>query len=492
MNAKTLRVVGYGRVSKMGSRKIDDDATRTLRVQRAEVEAKAKAEGWTMAAWLEDVNASGGNTDRANFQKALAMIDAGEADVFAVAYLDRFSRSLEDTVSQERRIREAGGSLVVTAQKIDTTTVMGRGFFQMAAVMNEIFLGQKTEQFAHNRSEAVARGVSPTRTPLGYRKGVDRRYEIVEEEAEIVRLAFTMRAEGAHCTAIANALNDRGYRTRRGASYTDRLVYSMLGVASYCGDLVDGDLVHREAHPAIVSREVFAKARTVTKPRAMDATPGLLVGVVRCASCSYALILQGRKGTDALYYRCRGNHSSGPCPAPVSVKVGLLDSYVEAEFLRTADAHLEVGFDAAGDADVEAEIEASETELEVFLDGASIAALGADRYNREVAKRTARLDAALDARRRSQRSALPHVGYREVSEIWPTLEVAEKREVLNDALDAVMVKPGHASTVSADRVHIAPVGSVTAPLPRRGLLASVTPFEFPGDGAVDAVGMLAA
>lgn len=490
----TLRVVGYGRVSKLGSRRVEDDSTQTLKIQREKVSGLAAYKGWQVVAWMEDTNASGGNTERPNFQRALAMIEAGEADVFACAFLDRFSRDLVDTIETERRIREAGGVLVVGDVNIDTSTPIGRLVFTILAAMNQQFLEAKAEAFAETRTRAVERGISPAPAPMGYRQGADRRFVIVEEEAEAIRLAFNLRAEGASCPAIARELRSRGYLSRRGGRFTERLVRSLLEVTTYTGDVVDGANVHRDAHPAIVSRETWSKAQTPSRPRALDSTPALLAGVARCASCSYSLVVAGTRKDGLLYYRCRREHSSGRCPNPASISMEVLDAHVEAAFLTTADAHLTVGFDLGGDADVEAEVEAAQIELDAFLEGASVTVLGAERYNREAGKRTARLDAAMDARRRSQRSALPHIGYGEVSDIWPTLETADKREVLHASLDAVFVKAAprsHASDTTG-RVHIAPVGSVEVTLPRRGVLGTVAPFEFPGDGAGDPVGVLAA
>jgi DNA invertase Pin-like site-specific DNA recombinase len=506
MTAKTHRAIGYLRVSKMGSRQVDDDSTQTLKVQRQRIEGLAQSRGWTIVGWYQDLDCSGGNTDRAQFQAAMAAIEAGDADVFACAFLDRFSRSVDDTIQQERRIREAGGSLVVSDVNVDTTTPMGRGMFAIMAVMNQIFLDQKTEQFNEHRSNAVSRGVAPARAPLGYRKidapGTDqhRRYEIVEEEAEIVRLAFQLRADGVSCPEVARELNGRGYRSRRGAQWTDRTIRNLLAVRTYTGDVTDGDHVYRDAHPAIVSRDVWRQVQFPTPtPRAQAAAnPGLLTGVVRCASCSYAMVVQGVNGggSDHVYYRCRGVHSGGRCAGPASIRLDALDAHVERDFLATADQHLTrlVGFDTDGNADVEQAIADAQLELEAFHDGASIAALGADRYNREAAKRQAVLDKAIEARTRSQRGALPHVGYRAVADVWQSLTVTEKREVLHATLDAVFVQPAPRSH-SADpvgRTWIAPSGTVAVDLPRRGVGRPLTQFVFPSNGPVDNVGALAA
>lgn len=493
---RQLRMIGYGRVSKMGGRSEADDSTQTLKDQRGKVSAIGTYKGWENVGWFQDLDASGGNTDRPQFQRALEMIEAGEADVFCCAYLSRFSRSLVDTVETERRIREAGGSLFVGDVDIDTSTPTGRLVFTILAAMNQQFLEEKTEQFNGARAAAVERGVAPSRTPLGYRKGADRRYEIVEEEAEIVRLAFQLRADGVACPEIARQLNAEGFRSRKGAQFTDRLVRNLLEVRSYVGDVVDGDYVKRDAHPAIVARDVWAKAQTTTRPRALDTSPSLLAGVVRCASCSYGMQVMGTRADGLLYYRCRRVHGSGRCPAPASISMENLDAFVEREFLETIDNLVQVpGFDTAGDPDVEAEIEAAQLELDTFLDAAEISVLGADRYNREAGKRKARLDRAVEARRRSQRNALPHVGYSEVGGVWPQLSLAARRDVLHASLDAVFVKPAprsHASSDPADRTYIAPVGTVQVALPRRGVLGVLAPFVFPGDSPPDVTGELAA
>lgn len=489
--------IGYLRVSKMNGRQVEDDATQTLKIQRERIEGKARSKGWRIVAWYQDLDASGGNTDRDGFQQALAAVGAeGQADVFCCAFLSRFSRNMTDTVVTEQRIREAGGSLAVCDMDIDTSTPIGRMQFNLMAAVDQYFLDEKTEQLNETRERAVGRGVAPFQAPLGYRKSEETRlFEIVEEEAEIVRLAFQMRADGAGCPAIARELNARGYRSRRGAGFSDRLVRNMLEVTAYVGDIANGDQVTREAHPAIVTRDVWRRAQTeASAPRALEANPSLLSGTARCATCSHSLIIQGDRKAGNLYYRCRQRHSAGRCPAPASIRMEVLDAYVEADYLASADQDREYVGAVIENDQAEAAIVAAKVELEMFLEEAQISVLGADLYNRQVAKRQAELDRALEDRRRSERSSLPHIGYREVGEVWPGLDIAARREVLHATLDGVFVQPSdraHASTDPAGRVHVAPSGSVTIDLPRRGKLATIVPFVFPDD-APGVAGVLAA
>lgn len=490
--------LGYLRVSKMGTRSVDDDSTQTLKIQRKRIEARAADRGWKIVGWYTDLDCSGGDTDRPQFQQALAAIGGGRggADVFCCAFLDRFSRNLVDCIETEKQIRQQGGSLVVCDTDIDTSTPNGRMVFQILASVNEQFLAVKTDQFNEHRASAIARRIAPHRTPLGYQKGPDRVYQIVESEAEIVRLAYQLRADGVSCPDIARQLNDRGYTSRAGARYSDKLVRNLLAVKSYCGDLVDGDYEYRDAHPPIVSRDVWQRAQTERRPRALESTPSLLAGTVRCATCSHSMIVQGDRRVGNLYYRCRRRHAAGDCAAPASIRMENLDAYVESQFLATVDRLPTLaGIEAAGDADVEQAIADAQLELDTFVGGASITALGVDLYNAQVAKRRAALDAALDARRRSQRASLPHVGFRAVADVWPDLSIPEKREVLKATLDAVFVTPGdraHASADPATRTYVAPRGTIAVDLPRSGVIGTLARFDFPVDGAPDVAGVLAA
>src|SRR4051794_18667946 len=105
-----MRVVSYGRVSRVLGPA--GDSFLSPREQRDRIAQWASDHGATIVEHLEDLDVSGGTIDRPGFQRALALIEAGEADVLVTARLDRFARSIPLAYQAIERLEAAGGTFV--------------------------------------------------------------------------------------------------------------------------------------------------------------------------------------------------------------------------------------------------------------------------------------------------------------------------------------------------------------------------------------------
>jgi DNA invertase Pin-like site-specific DNA recombinase len=79
--------------------------------------------------------ASGKLASRAELDKALMV--AREGDQLVVTKLDRLGRSLEHLITLSNGLQARGVDLVVLDQSIDTSTAIGRMFFQILAAVAE-------------------------------------------------------------------------------------------------------------------------------------------------------------------------------------------------------------------------------------------------------------------------------------------------------------------------------------------------------------------
>jgi DNA invertase Pin-like site-specific DNA recombinase len=126
------------------------------------------------------------------------------------------------------------------------------------------------------------------RPPYGYRVGEDRRLQIVEDEAALVRLIFDLYlSEGRGIRLIAKHLNEQGYRTRRGGAWSMVTIRDLLRNRVYVGTYTRFGVRVPGNHAAIISEADFAavQARMAQRRRpAAKAQPGrfLLSGLVYC------------------------------------------------------------------------------------------------------------------------------------------------------------------------------------------------------------------
>jgi DNA invertase Pin-like site-specific DNA recombinase len=113
--------------------------------------------------------ASGKLARRPELDKALLV--AREGDQLVVTKLDRLGRSLENLLELSRDLQARGVDLVVLDQGIDTSTAVGRMFFQILGAVAEFEHALMSERTVDGLAAARARGRTGGQKPkLGPRQ----------------------------------------------------------------------------------------------------------------------------------------------------------------------------------------------------------------------------------------------------------------------------------------------------------------------------------
>ncbi len=135
--------------------------------------------------------ASGKLARRPELDKAL--LSANRAgDQLVVTKLDRLGRSLENLIEVSKTLQERGVDLVVLDQSIDTSTPMGRMFFQILGSIAEFEHALMSERTRDGLAAARARGRTGGQKPkLGPRQ-VRLAQEMYEEKGPDGRRAHTV------------------------------------------------------------------------------------------------------------------------------------------------------------------------------------------------------------------------------------------------------------------------------------------------------------
>ncbi|MDP9888615.1 DNA invertase Pin-like site-specific DNA recombinase [Pseudarthrobacter enclensis] len=167
--------IGYGRVS--------------TRDQHPEAQHDALAAAGCDQVFV-DV-ASGKLARRPELDKAL--LSANRAgDQLVVTKLDRLGRSLENLIELSKTLQERGVDLVVLDQSIDTSTPMGRMFFQILGSIAEFEHALMSERTRDGLAAARARGRTGGQKPkLGPRQ-VKLAREMYEEKGTDGKRAHTV------------------------------------------------------------------------------------------------------------------------------------------------------------------------------------------------------------------------------------------------------------------------------------------------------------
>ncbi len=129
-----VRTIGYARRSKA-----EDPNGVSIAAQRAALERACSQRGWSLVDVVEEDGVSGRRgRKRPALDAALACLDAGEADVFMVARLDRLARSSIDFGLVAERGSRGLWALVILDPAIDGSTPYGKAMLQMAAIIAEL------------------------------------------------------------------------------------------------------------------------------------------------------------------------------------------------------------------------------------------------------------------------------------------------------------------------------------------------------------------
>lgn len=341
--------IRYGRVSRVGGRKGSGYISPTL--QDAETLALANARDVPVhPEFFLDENYSGGNTQRPRFKAAMGLIESGQAAGLIVKTLDRFSRNLRDALEVFDTLEDAGCTRMICG---DGDIEFGTGDpMRFMAVMKLAIADDERGKKGRGLAEAIENAVTTKGVhlgePFGYRHSIDPKDEgrlaIVEAEAVTVRLIFTMRAEGASWGTIADAVNTTGAKTRNGRRFTAKGVHGIVkgsdpkrGSVVYTGTAWNGDYTKPNAHPAIVTEDVWQAATAHVGIRPLRTEHGyLLTGLMRCAGCGYVMVSANTKrpnGDIHRSYRCRSAMQGGECNHPASVPANEAEAFAWQTFM---------------------------------------------------------------------------------------------------------------------------------------------------------------
>lgn len=348
----TKRAVTYARVSgndraKTGGENLADQ-TRLCREY-------AFKNGYDLVADFaeDDRGASGATFDLPELAKVLDLARNGGFDVLIVRELDRLSRDLAKQLIVEQELKQAGVTIEYVLYDFPDTPE-GNLNKNLRAMLAEYEREKIKQRMARGKIRTVKAGnvLTHKNTPLGYIDGITadglRTLEIVESEAEVVRLIFLLYTEGdgesggpVSTQKIAKKLTALGVptyvdrrgpgvgakrRTKYSAGHWDAArVSGILRNETYAGVWYYGKRTKKRANhiaenpiavevPAIISRETWEAARDRSKHNKRFSERNsiyqyLLAKRLRCGQCGYKVHALSKEDGRYLYYKCMATYN---------------------------------------------------------------------------------------------------------------------------------------------------------------------------------------
>jgi len=296
--------------------------------------------------------------ERPQGRRLLADVRAGKVRSAAVAYVDRFGRTLLDGLQAVKALEDQGVKLVAAVDGWDARRNDSPLYFQFRMMIAEEEHRRIRERMECGKVNAMKRDNAPPGGPLvfGYRIDAQGRFLPDPVEAPVVIRMFEMCLEGAKNTEIlAWALTlglPAGRRTQKRAAGSEREVVkchrdsrwhltrigSILRNPVYRGERRWGGQLF--ACIPLVDMETFERVQAVLSRRPnthggvrTDGSTGLLSGVLRCAACHSPFYHQPRSFThkgkryDYRVYVCDGNRHNRGCRSK-KIRVDQLDADV--------------------------------------------------------------------------------------------------------------------------------------------------------------------
>ena len=275
-----------------------DLAFNSLDAQREASEAYIKSqahEGWSLVPTAyDDGGLSGASLDRPALQQLLEAVRARKIDIIVVYKVDRLTRSLADFAKLVELFDEYDVSFVSVTQSFNTTTSMGRltlnVLLSFAQFEREVIGERVRDKIAASKRKGIWVG-GPV--PLGYRS-VDKKLEVVPEEAALVRRIFADYLRLGSIAALAGSLNTEGLKPKprklangrsvQAAAFTVGPLAHLLKNRFYIGEVAYKGEIHPGWQEPIVSRELFdaVQARIadgkIARQTLRSASPAILSG----------------------------------------------------------------------------------------------------------------------------------------------------------------------------------------------------------------------
>ena len=302
----------------------------------------AERNGYLVAREYVDEAESGRIADRPEFQKMLDEATKPEAPFkeILVWKFSRFTRKREHAVAFKSMLRRRGVRVVsITEQADDTPT--GKLLEAIIESVDEFYSENLAQEVTRGMREAASRGFwMTTYAPYGYKRvhvqdGAAKRpkLELNPPADAVVRRVFDMVLQGKSILDITKTLNAEGIPTTNGKKWLKTTIHTMLSHEAYTGTVVwganakDGAPPVRveDAHPAIVSKRDFQKARRLLGSRAPKkvnprraSSPYLLSGIAKCETCGKAMTAAEAKSGKYTYYICHSllKRGKGTCNTP--------------------------------------------------------------------------------------------------------------------------------------------------------------------------------
>jgi DNA invertase Pin-like site-specific DNA recombinase len=478
-----LLLDGYIRVSDVRGR--SGPSFISPQLQRQRLEQWCALYDARLAEVHEELDVSGRGVARPMLEQAIERVELGITDGLIVPYLSRFGRSYADAARQLARIQEARGTFISVDEQFDLDTDIGRLMLHHMMAFNEYEADRIRTSWDDARRLATERGVhGGSFAPVGYHRRPDGRLELDLQTAPHVRHIFEMRARGASLAEVGRYLRERQVRSGLGTMvWAPASVQRLFESRVYLGEVHNGPYCCLDAHPPLVDAVTWQLACHLPAARTEPPRPGLLYGILRCASCRSYLTLWsgGRLAADRMYRCSRVEQQLGACPRRAWVTASAMDALAEdlvfaaarrrPQIARKTQAAILRAQRAVADADRRLARYRDDDRFQRILTREQFLA------GLEVRSEAASAAAANLRHLQTAATGVDALKLRGIERRWEDMNLGERRAALGWVFDAIFLSPVRGPV--EERIWICEHGEAPSRLPVRNRPQPPRRFRFP-------------
>lgn len=333
--------------------------------QITQIEQYCQFNGYELVDIYADRGISGKSMNRPELQRMLNDAKNGKLDCVMVYKTNRLARNTSDLLTIVEELHRQNVEFFSLSERMEVKNSTGKLMLQILASFSEFERNTILENIYNGQHQRALKGYYQGNLPLGYNNIPDNKKELMinQHEANIVKYIFESYAKGHGYRKIGNALNHKGYVTKKGNPFSINSITYILVNPFYIGKiqfakykdwnekrrkgLNDKPIIADGKHPPIISQELWDKVQSrkkqvSQKPQVHGKGTNLLTGIIHCPQCGAPMAASNTTNTlkdgtkkRIRYYSCSNfrNKGSKVCSAN-SVRADVIEKYVMDQILE--------------------------------------------------------------------------------------------------------------------------------------------------------------